>query len=118
MLGARPPRELQPRLVVLRGSWDLARREELAGLLFDLVRSPRDVIVDLREAGLLDHASVEMVWQCAERLRTRGCALAVVTASAATLLLLEASGIPGDVSVCETVEAARCSLMSIPEAIT
>jgi anti-anti-sigma factor len=90
-------------------AWDLVRRDELARLLFDAVRSaPREVVLNLSGTTVVDGESVSTILQCAARLRARGGGLVVVVSSPPALRILDAAGLTGDVPVFETV-AAACS---------
>lgn len=116
MSHARMPRDPEPRVLVLSGAWDLARRDELAGLLFGAVRSaPRQVVLDLTAVEVVDCESIAMIQNCAERLRARGGGLSIVVRSREVARILDASGLAGTVPFFETVDAARDRLTATPE---
>jgi anti-anti-sigma factor len=113
------PRRAETRVLALRGAWDLARRDDLAALLFDVVKTtPQQVVLDLSEADLIDARSMAMIEQCAARLRSRGGDLSLVVSTRAIHLVLEAVGLTESVAVCASVEEAEALLRPAPAELT
>ena len=118
MSRARVPRDPNPHVLVLNGAWDLARRDELASLLFDVVRSaPQQVVLDLTETEVVDCESIAMIQNCAERLRARGGGMSIVVPCRAAGRILDASGLAGTVPFFQSVDDACDRLTATPESL-
>ncbi|HEY3529719.1 MAG TPA: STAS domain-containing protein [Nocardioides sp.] len=118
MSRARAPRNPEPHVLALSGAWDLSGRDELAALLFGVVRStPQHVVLDLTDAAVVDCGCIAMIGHCAQRLRVRGGAMSIVLPSPAARRILDASGLAGAVPFFDTVDAARAPLTATPESL-
>jgi anti-anti-sigma factor len=93
-------------VVAVRGEADRFRADELGGLIDDVRRNGRAVVVDLSDVTYLDSTTVATLVAASEQGRRRGAAVVIVSRSDRLRRSLQLKGLDKILTLAETREQA------------
>lgn len=101
-------RNIETRVIVLNGDWDIAKRDELEQLLKPVYDSPGNLIVDMKAVTYADSTILAALIVLRNRRRGKGLPLpSLVIGSRQVHRLLSIAGLDGAFPIYESVEEAK-----------
>jgi anti-anti-sigma factor len=101
-------RNVETRVVLLDGDWDIARRDELERLLKPAYDSPGNLIIDMHGVNYADSTILAALIVLRNRRRTKGLALpSLVIGSRQVRRLLSIAGLGEAFPLYSSVEEAK-----------
>jgi len=101
-------RNIETRIIVLDGDWDIARRDELEGLLQPAYDSPGNLIIDMQAVNYADSTILAALIVLRNRRRGKGLALSsLVIGSRQVRRLLSIAGLNEAFPLYDNLEEAK-----------
>jgi anti-anti-sigma factor len=104
-------RDIETRVILMDGDWDIARRDELERLLKPVYESPGNLILDMHAVNYADSTILAALIVLRNRRRSKGLPLPnLVIGSRQVRRLLSIAGLGEAFPAFESLDAARDSL--------
>lgn len=102
--------DIKPRVITLDGDWDIARRDELEGLLKTAYEWRGDLIVDMHSVSYADSTILAALIVLRNRRRTKGLPLpSLVVGSRQVRRLLTIAGLGEAFPLYDSLEQAKAA---------
>jgi anti-anti-sigma factor len=102
--------DVKTRIISLEGDWDIARRDELEGLLRPAYDSPGNLVLDMHSVNYADSTILAALIVLRNRRRTKGLPLpSLVIGSRQVRRLLSIAGLGEAFPLYESIEEAKAN---------